>query len=289
MENLHSANINGLTIHWLDKGQGEPVIFIPGAIGDYRSWTNQVNDFAKFFRVIVMSRRFQFPEKYPRGGSSSVEDNCNDLLGLLKHINLGKVTLVGHSFGGYIALAFAEKYPHMVKKLVLEEPAVFTFITNNPNNPVKLIPVAIKDFAAATSFMRTGLVGIKPTQSYLAKGDFEKAKLSVTNGIIGHKVRLFELNPIMRQGVEDNIATFEGDSRTAFNYPLTRKRVRKIKTKTLLLEGGKSPKWFRYICKELNQILPNVEMIKLASPTHWLHLDMAIEFNKTVIPFIKNE
>lgn len=287
MDNLQSTTINGLTIRWLDKGQGEPVVFIPGAIGDYRSWTNQVDDFAKHFRVIVMNRRFQFPDKYPQGGSSSVADNCDDLLGLLQHLQLNKVSLVGHSYGGYIAIAFAEKYPGMINKLVLEEPAVFTLITSNPNNPIKLIPLAIKDFGAAVSFMRTGLKGIKPTQDYLAKGELEKAKLSVTNGIIGHVVRLDELNPIMRQGVEDNIATFEGDSRKAFIYPLTKERLRAMNTKTLLLEGDKSPKWFQHICKELKQLLPNAQLVKLTSPTHWLHLDLAEEFNKTVIKFIK--
>lgn len=289
MQDLQSASINGLNIHWLDKGQGEPVVFIPGAIGDYRTWTCQVDAFAKYFRVIVMNRRFQFPEKYEQGGSSSVADNCDDLLRLLKYLHLSKVTLVGHSYGGYIAIAFAEKYPDMIDKLVLEEPAVFTLITSNPNNPITMIPLALKDFGAALSFMRTGIKGIKPTQNYIAQGEFEKAKLSVINGIMGHKVPLDELNPIMRQGLEDNIASFEGDSRKAFIYPLPKEKLRAMKTKTLLLEGDKSPKWFQHICKELKQILPDAQLVKLISSTHWLHLDKADDFNKTVINFLKKE
>lgn len=58
-------------------------------------------------------------------------------------------------------------------------------------------------------------------------------------------------------------------------------------TKTLLLASHQSPKWFQHICPELKQILPNAELVKLISPTHWLHLDLADEFNKTTINFIK--
>lgn len=95
MENLQSAYINGQTIHWLDKGQGKTVILVPGSNGDFRAWTNQMQAFSKHFRTIAISRRFQFPEKYIAGGSSSVDDNCNDLLQLLSHLNISKVSLVG--------------------------------------------------------------------------------------------------------------------------------------------------------------------------------------------------
>lgn len=287
MTQLQSVMINGITLHWLDIGQGEPVVFIPGAIGDYRSWTYQTEEFAKHFRVIVLSRRFQYPSKYPKGGSSSVPDNCNDLLGLFQHLSINKATLIGHSYGGYIALAFAEKYPYMVDKLVLEEPSVFGFITNSPYNPLKLISVALKDVGAAISLVRSGLKGVIPSRVYLARGQFEKAKLAVAEGLFGHKVTLEGLNPVLLQTLEDNITTFEGDIRNAFDYPLTRGKLKKVDTKTLLLSSNYSPRWFGYICRTLKEILPHTELIIMDSPTHWIHLDLPEEFNQTVIRFIQ--
>lgn len=289
MDNLQSHSFNGIKLHWFDKGQGSVVFFVPGSNGDYRAWTNQVDEFSKHFRTIIVSRRFQFPDKYPKGGSSSIDDNSDDLYQLFGHLNISKATVIGHSFGGYVSLAFAEKHPNLIEKLVLEEPTVFTFITSNPNNPFKLLPLMLKNFSAATSFMRTGLKGIKPTKKYLALGQLEKAKLSFADGIIGHRVNLNDLNPIMRQGLEDNIATFAGESKTAFSYPLSEERLKNVTVKTLLLESDKSPRWFGYICQQLKMLLPNSELKKISSPTHWLHLDNADEFNKTVINFIKGE
>ena len=77
-------------------------------------------------------------------------------------------------------------------------------------NPLQLIPLFIEDFGVAASFLRTGLKGIKPTKNYLSKGEIEKAKLAFANGIVGHSITLDELNPIIRQGLDDNIKTFAG-------------------------------------------------------------------------------
>lgn len=289
MEKLNSHDINGVRLHWIDQGSGYPVVFLPGALADYRIWSQQADEFSRHYRTIITNRRYQFPEKYPAGGMSSVSENCDDLLQLLNHLGLKKITLVGHSYGGYIALAFAEKYPEMVSKLVLEEPGVFSLITTNPNNPFKLLPLILKDPGAALSFLRTGLVGIKPTQKFLAKGQLTEAKLAITNGIIGHQVSLDQLHPIMRQGLEDNIETFEGDSRNAFDYPLSVEKIKKIKAPTLLLSSDKAPKWFGYISKQLNRLLPNSELVRIQSPTHWLHVDMPEVFNQKVIAFIKSD
>jgi len=287
METLHNHIINGNRIHWIDKGSGHPVVFIPGAIADYRIWEQQLDEFARHFRVIIMNRRYQYPETCPKDSSSSVPDNCNDMLGLLNHLDIKKASLIGHSYGGYIALAFAEKHPQMVTRLVLEEPGVFSLITSNPNNPLKLVPLMLKDFRAAVSFMRSGIVGIKPTQKYLAKGKLQEARLAIANGIIGHKVTLDQLHPVMRRGLEDNIASFEPDSRNAFDYQLSVARIKKIPIRTLLLSSDKAPKWFGYIARRLHQLLPNAEFVRTQSPTHWLHNDLADEFNEKVISFLQ--
>lgn len=134
-DTIHSLAVNGVNLHWLDKGHGHTLIFIPGSNGDYRTWANQLDFFSSKFRVIALSRRYQFPGRFETGGSSTVEENCNDILQLLLHLHINKVTIVGHSFGGYVAIAFAQKYPDFVDRLVLEEPTVFPFIMRRSFNP----------------------------------------------------------------------------------------------------------------------------------------------------------
>lgn len=287
MNNITTREFSGVTLSWIDKGEGKAIIFIPGSNGDYRAWLQQVEEFSKSYRAISVSRRFQFPNKFQNGGSSTIDENIDDIKQLTDYLRLEKFTLVGHSFGGYVALAFAEKYPQLIENLILEEPTVFPFLMTKAFNPLKLIPLMLNDFNVATSFLRTGLKGIKPTRKHLANNDIEKAKLSFANGIVGHSIRLDELNPVMRQGLDDNIKTFAAESKTAFAYPLTLKRMRNVKVRTLLLESDKSPKWFAYICKNLEQTLPNANLLTIHAPTHWLHLDLPNEFNNAVMNFIK--
>ncbi|MBK6698955.1 MAG: alpha/beta hydrolase [Saprospiraceae bacterium] len=164
MNNLQSLSINGIQLHWLEKGEGEPLILMPGAIGDFLSWTNQMDEFSRHFRTIALSRRYEFPSKYVKGGDGSMDPCISDLLGLIAHLNLKKVSLVGHSFGGYICLAFTHRYPHLVNRLVLEEPTIFPYITNNPKNPLKLLPLAFNDFGAALSFLKWASLASSPVQ-----------------------------------------------------------------------------------------------------------------------------
>lgn len=283
---LHSLAVNGAKLHWAEAGQGDPLIFIPGSNGDYRSWQQQVPAFAEHFRTITISRRYEYPDHFIPTGSSTIEDNCTDLLTLFDHLEIRRAHLVAHSFGGYIALAFAEKYPHLVQKLILEEPTVFPFLIKDFSHPSKLILLLVKDFWTGLSFLRTGLVGIKPTQRHLAAGRNEQAMHSFLNGIVGRPVNFKELNPILLQGLTDNIATFALESRTAFNYPLTREQLNKVNCNTLLLHSNQSPRWFTYICRQLAQTLPNCKLIQLTAHTHWLHLDCPNEFNQQVMKFL---
>jgi pimeloyl-ACP methyl ester carboxylesterase len=97
---MSSLEINEVKLFWEDKGAGQPVLFVPGSNGDYRAWTNQLEYFSKTCRVITMSRRYQFPSQFEKNGSSTIEENCNDIFQLLLHLNLNKITWFIHDLGG---------------------------------------------------------------------------------------------------------------------------------------------------------------------------------------------
>lgn len=287
MKNLQSFDANGIRMHWLESGVGEAVVFMPGAIGDYRSWTNQMRDFAEQgFRAIALSRRFEHPSRYPAGGDGSIEPCIADLLAFVRHLNLEKISLVGHSYGGYICLVFAHRYPDLVKKLVLEEPTVFPYITRQPTNPLTLLPLFLKDPTAAVSFFKMGLFGLKPCRAALARGDFDAARFHFFKAIVSGKMKFEEANPILQQQLLDNIEAFQGEN-NPFVFPFSKREIRQTAVETLILQGGKSPRWFGYICEQLEKDLPNAQRIRFDSPTHWLHLDDAAAFNRAVIGFLQ--
>jgi pimeloyl-ACP methyl ester carboxylesterase len=107
--------ITGGHLSYDTAGSGQTVVLLHGAFMDRRSWDAQMAPFAKQFRVVRYDIR-------PFGESSAPEEAYNvpdDLLRLLDHLKVERAHLVGHSFGGGVALDFALQHPERVVALVL--------------------------------------------------------------------------------------------------------------------------------------------------------------------------
>ncbi|MBM6617560.1 alpha/beta fold hydrolase [Bacillus suaedaesalsae] len=109
----HRMKINDLTISYIDEGSGDTVVLIHGFCGSAGYFEKIIPELSEHYRVIAPSLR-------GHGKSSAVcdpytiEDMASDVYQLLKQLELEKVTMVGHSLGGYVTLAFAEQYPDML-------------------------------------------------------------------------------------------------------------------------------------------------------------------------------
>ena len=66
--------VNGVELHYISAGAGEPVILLHGGQGDYRSWEPQMAALSRYYRVISYSRRYNFPNatSVPSGSHSAL-------------------------------------------------------------------------------------------------------------------------------------------------------------------------------------------------------------------------
>jgi hypothetical protein len=58
-------HVNNVELHYIEQGQGEPLILLHGGLGDYRSWGPQMKFLSPQFRVISYSRRYHYPNNNP--------------------------------------------------------------------------------------------------------------------------------------------------------------------------------------------------------------------------------
>src|ERR1700732_1587093 len=66
---------HGITLHYVEAGKGTPVIFVHGSLSDRGYWADQIRIFAKHYRAIACSRRYNYPNINPaRPGYSAVVD-----------------------------------------------------------------------------------------------------------------------------------------------------------------------------------------------------------------------
>ena len=282
---IQTFNANGVTLHFSKTGSGQPLLFIPGSVSDYRTWTNIQLHFADKYECYIISRRFQFPDKYPTDGDSSVAVNTTDIATFIKEKNLSPAVLVGHSFGGYVALNVAIQFPEIVKCIVAEEPFFTPALAKNPKNPLELIGLMFKNFKAGKSFARLGMKCFEPTLKALAKGDTTTAQKIFIVGITDGKKTPSTLDELTRLQLADNIAALAGDD--PFNNTIKMDDLQKIKCPTLLISGTESPYVFQYINEQLKKFIRQSQLVSFINAGHWIHIDQADKYVVTVTDFLK--
>lgn len=105
-------------IAYQDIGHGEVIVFLHGFLENQTMWIKTVTHFQKTHRCITIDLlgHGQTPSL---GYIHTMEKQADVVLAVLKHLNIKQFSMIGHSMGGYIALAILEKKPKLVKKLVL--------------------------------------------------------------------------------------------------------------------------------------------------------------------------
>src|SRR5258705_3895316 len=112
---MNTISMNGQEFALERRGQGDPLILVHGAVGDYRTWQMQMDALSAGHDLISYSRRWHYPNHAQLNTVSyTPEIHVTDLLGLIATI--GKpVKLVGHSYAAAICAVVALIRPDLVR------------------------------------------------------------------------------------------------------------------------------------------------------------------------------
>jgi len=120
---MPKLKVNGLTMHVQQAGEGPDVVLIHGVTGDLSIWflCKAMTDLARTHRVTAFDLRGHgYSEVTPAGYTSA--DLATDTLALMDLIGASRARLVGHSFGGVVAMHAAVLGPERVEAIVLSDP-----------------------------------------------------------------------------------------------------------------------------------------------------------------------
>ncbi len=114
---MPQVTVNGSTIHYIEKGQGKPVVLMHGFPLDGRVWAGVADRLAEAYRVIV-------PDLHGFGQSrasrpSSMHSMVEDMRGLCQRINALPAAVAGLSMGGYILLHWCRNCPTDLDAVIL--------------------------------------------------------------------------------------------------------------------------------------------------------------------------
>jgi pimeloyl-ACP methyl ester carboxylesterase len=103
-----------MQLHYKIYGAGQPVILIHGFGEDSHVWDKQIDFLKDKYKLIVPDLPGTGASPLLQKESVTMSDYATLIKELLDEEKIEKVTMLGHSMGGYITLAFAEKYPEML-------------------------------------------------------------------------------------------------------------------------------------------------------------------------------
>ena len=113
-----------IQLHYLEQGQGQPLILLHGNGEDNSYFIHQIDHFSKEYRVIAIDTRGH--GKSPRGEKPfTIKQFAEDLHDFMDEKGIAKAILLGFSDGGNIALTLALKHPERIEKLILNGANLF--------------------------------------------------------------------------------------------------------------------------------------------------------------------
>jgi pimeloyl-ACP methyl ester carboxylesterase len=121
----HYVTVNGVKLHYVRQGAGEPLFLIHGWPGFWYEWHKNIDALARHYDVIVPDMRgFAYSDKPDLPPESGYTDTmfAEDLRAFADFYHLDNLRIVSHDFGAIWMQRFARLYPERVHKLMLFDP-----------------------------------------------------------------------------------------------------------------------------------------------------------------------
>ena len=161
---------NGIKLHTIIVGSGDPLILLHGFPEFWYCWSKVIPFLKDKFKLIIPDMRGYNLSDKPEGIENyKVEILIEDIKGLSESLKLGQFNLAGHDWGGAVAWIFAEKYPELLKKLI---------ILNAPHHKIFAEKLRTdKEQQKASNYM---LEFLKPnSEKFIIENDYKALKEAV--------------------------------------------------------------------------------------------------------------
>jgi pimeloyl-ACP methyl ester carboxylesterase len=114
--------VSGRHIHYVEAGEGQPFLLIPGAFSTYRDWNRIIPSLSQEYRVLAIDYLGVGDSDKPRSGTGyTIEAQADLIVRMMDILHIPKADIGGVSYGGGIALNIAARYPDRVNKIVCIE------------------------------------------------------------------------------------------------------------------------------------------------------------------------
>jgi len=121
----HFLNLDSHDLHYLDEGQGDPLLMVHGNPTWSFYYRNLILGLKKTYRCVVPDHMGMGKSDKPQNYSYTLFKHIDNLESLVEKLRLDDITLMLHDWGGAIGMGFAIRHPKKIKRIVLFNTAAF--------------------------------------------------------------------------------------------------------------------------------------------------------------------
>jgi len=279
MQHARRVRVNDVELSYIEKGTGEPVVFVHGTLGSLAPFADLVERFGDTRRAVAYSRRFHPPN--PCDDTEATYDirlHASDLAGLLRALDLAPAHIVGTSYGAYIALLLALTDPGLLRSIVACEPPMLPLLRASPDGHRML-----------EEFLTHAL---EPSREAFQRGDAAAGVARFMDGILGRPGAFASLTPTVQRSFLEAAPELRLESLAPIDRympALTPEELSRIRMPVLLVGGERSPRLFHKILDELARQLPYARRILIARAGHAMYVANPRDFESAVREFLSGE
>jgi pimeloyl-ACP methyl ester carboxylesterase len=254
---MPEVEANGVRIYYELHGSGEPLALVHGSWGDATAWGLVLPALAESFRVLVYDRRGHSRSERP-DSQGSVDEDGDDLAGLLEALDLAPAKVATNSYGGNIALRLATRRPEIFRSLTCHEPPLWSLLEGDPESQAML---------------QQGAGSLEAVAARIADGDHEGAARQFVDEVaFGPGAWENELRPEIRAIFVENAPTFLDELRDPNQLRVDEDALASLELPVRLTQGSESPPTFPAVIDRLVALIPGVTRETIDGAAHAPHL-----------------
>jgi len=273
-------DINGTSLFFKTMGSGDPIVVLHGGPGfDHRQFLPYIWELAEHHKVILFDQRGTGLSSGPVDSTSiSIDTFIADIEGIRKAFDIEKMNLLGHSWGGILAMYYGIHYPENLRSLILCSTAASfeSFGEMRAQYEADRLPedaaLLVKIYSSAEfqngdpeAVERFWRVYFKPY--FAVQSLVSKMNLQFTENTIKHGNEVADL-------ILQSIGEFD-----------LHEDLQAIRCPTLILHGDSDPMPVKY-AEMIHESIRDSELVIIEGSGHWPFVDATETFTSSICDFL---